>query len=137
MLIYFAILFVVLILVFASNNVEDNPNLEKIIFYSSSFILILFAGLRANIVGTDTNNYISMFLSKNNQEQSIFEIEGNIEIGYLFLQQIAYFVSSKYWSILTLIAIVSVIPTYYVVRELTQNVIISIFPSPKFCGVNS
>jgi len=127
MLIYFAILFVVLILVFASNNVEDNPNLEKIIFYSSSFILILFAGLRANIVGTDTNNYISMFLSKNNQEQSIFEIEGNIEIGYLFLQQIAYFVSSKYWSILTLIAIVSVIPTYYVVRELTQNVIISIF----------
>ena len=70
MLVYFAILFVVLILVFASNNVGANPTLETIIFYSSAFILVLFAGFRSNVVGTDTNNYISMFLSKNNQEQS-------------------------------------------------------------------
>ena len=127
MLIYFAILFIVLILVFASNNVGAYPTFESIIFYSSAFILILFAGFRANVVGTDTNNYISMFIAKSNQEQSIFEIEGNIEIGYLFLQQVAYFISTKYWSILTLIAIISVISTYYVVRELTQNIIISIF----------
>lgn len=127
MLVYFAILFVVLILVFASNNVGAYPTFETVIFYSSAIILVLFAGFRANVVGTDTNNYISMFIAKSNQEQSIFEIEGNIEIGYLFLQQVAYFVSTKYWSILTLIALISVIPTYYVVRELTQNVIISIF----------
>ncbi len=127
MLVYFAILFIVLLLVFASNNLRDNPTLETVIFYSSAIILVLFAGFRANFVGTDTNNYIGMFIAKSNQEQSIFEIEGNVELGYLFLQQVAYFVSSKYWSILTLIAIISVIPTYYVVRELTQNVIISIF----------
>jgi len=68
-----------------------------------------------------------MFLSKYNQTESIFKIEGNIEIGYLFLQQVAYFVSDKYWSILTFIAIISVIPTYYVMRELSQDIIISIF----------
>jgi hypothetical protein len=127
MLVYFAILFVVLILVFASNNVGAYSTFETIIFYSSAIVLVLFAGFRANVVGTDTNNYISMFIAKSNQEQSIFEIQGNIEIGYLFLQQVAYFVSTKYWSILTLIALISVIPTYYVLRELTQNVIISIF----------
>ena len=87
MLVYFAILFIVLLLVFASNNLKDNPTLETVIFYSSAIILVLFAGFRANFVGTDTNNYIGMFIAKSNQEQSIFEIEGNVELGAGFQGQ--------------------------------------------------
>jgi hypothetical protein len=59
--------------------------------------------------------------------KSIFEIETTIELGYLFLQEIALLFSKEYWAILVTIAFFSVLPYYYIIGKLSKNVILSVF----------
>lgn len=127
MFVYFEILALVCLVVFVASKLKDAKVASNVIFYMSAIFLICLAGFRSNFIGTDTNNYISMFISYNNFKESIFKMETSIEIGYLFLQQIASLFSDNYWSILTTIAVVSIVPIYYIIKELSYNTTLSIF----------
>lgn len=64
-------------------------------------LLTLFAGLRYRFVGTDTGNYVRMFLRTN----SFSDIWQSTEIGYNVLMLLAKSLSDNYASILILIAL--------------------------------
>jgi hypothetical protein len=50
-----------------------------------------------------------------------------LEIGFVYLQKIALFISSDYWSILLVIALFSVVIYVYTIQKLSQNIRLSIF----------
>lgn len=67
-------------------------------------ILVLFAGLRHRLVGTDTGNYIRMFFDTN----SMSDIWETTEVSFNALMLLAKNISTNYASLLTLIALVVV-----------------------------
>jgi hypothetical protein len=91
----------------------------------TGILLSLFAGFRSDYVGTDTSNYIYYFdVFARNQTSYI---RGNLEIGFFYLQKIALLISSDYWSILLVIALLSVFLYFFTIQKLSVNIRLSIF----------
>jgi hypothetical protein len=108
--------------------VSKRDKLVYRIFMSFSFaILVLFAGLRSVMVGTDTGNYIGIFNLFKSDLGLIFELDTSIEFGFILLQGVAASISHNYWSILTVIAIAGLAPTYRTISKLSVNTIVSVF----------
>ena len=119
------LILVLFILSFSKNNVQQNSN--KKYFFLVALILILFATLRSNNVGTDANNYIGMFSNLAYSQNNFFDIDSTIEIGYLIIEQIAYFISSNYWSLFFIVSLISVSFSLLAINMMSENIMLSIF----------
>lgn len=120
MIIYFILLLFVMLLLSGGNSGSKSENSS---LYLAVIIMILFAGLRNISVGTDTGNYVYFF----NPMYVSASAQSNLEIGYVLLQTIAILISTNYWSLLMMIAIVSVIPFAYLIKKTSVNIRISFF----------
>jgi len=127
MLPYFIILALVMFLIYVNKSENSSIEVSGISIFLSFLILTLFAGFRSSNIGTDTNNYVSLF----NELKYIYQLDYNsgksIEKGYLFFQEIAFFISKDYWSLLTLIALLCVACNFIVIKKLSMNIQLSIF----------
>ena len=127
MLVYFVLIPIVLLFLRLSYSKKEGKRISYIPVFISALILILFAGLRASSVGTDTNNYVGIYNSFSSYKGSVFDMQTSLEIGYLFLQKIALLFSNEYWAILIATALMSVLPFYYVINKLSYNEVLSLF----------
>ena len=120
MIIYFILLAFTMLLLFIPSD-KSRTNNSRI--YLVSIILILFAGLRNQTVGTDSGNYVYFF----EREVGNYFSSLNLETGFLTLETLAATISTSYWSLFTLIAIVSVMSYVYSIKKLSQNISLSFF----------
>lgn len=88
-------------------------------------VLVLFAGLRDSSVGTDTNNYVYFFYEQ--AGDSLFHINSSYEIGFAMLSNIARAIYFEFWSLLLLIAGLTVYLNLKVIRSLSENFTVSLF----------
>lgn len=116
-----------MILLTMSERLKTAPN--KFSFYQiiAGVVLVLFEGLRSSNVGTDTNNYVGIFNGLKYNTHAFKNSDSTIESGYMFLQNIAFAISSEYWSLLTVIAIVGVFISLKSFQLLSLNFKISVF----------
>lgn len=124
---YFILLLVIVLLALIAKKAKNNKILYRYILYFIFLILVLFAGLRDSSVGTDTNNYIGMAMSDRIANESIFQSESSMEIGYLLIQKTFRLFSDEYWLLLTLIAAIVVFFYYKTILKLSENYTISFF----------
>lgn len=124
MIIYFIILFLVLFIFSFLNKNNNNSNLS--IFLSAS-VLILFPTIRSSNVGTDTNNYVGNFENLKYIEASITEVKSSLEIGYIALERMAYYISQEYWVLLFFIALVAVGFSLFTIKKMSSDLRISVF----------
>jgi transmembrane protein EpsG len=124
---YFAVLTIIMLLVYANKSENKYIKLTDISILFSIVILIAFAGLRSVMVGTDTGNYVGMFTDFQFEHRSIFEVETTLEKGYMLLQKIALGISKDYWSLLTIIATICVFCNFYIIKKLSENIRLSVF----------
>lgn len=120
MIIYFILLALIMLLLSNGSN-KMRPNTGRI--NAVIIMMILFAGFRNQSVGTDTPNYVFFFI----REAGNYFKSVNLELGFLTLETLASTISMQYWSLLLLIAIVSVIPYGYSIRKLSINYPLSFF----------
>lgn len=90
------------------------------------FSMIFLAGLRDQIVGTDTRNYI-YFYDLLQDFYSISDVNVDIEVGYLVLTWLLHFISSEYITLLFGIAIFYIGTCYWAILKLSVNIPMSIF----------
>lgn len=127
MLPYFIVLFIVIILAFMSEKVRNNKKIYNLFIILIFLVLVLFAGLRSKVVGTDTGMYVGRFLRLNQDVATLINNSSRIEIGYRFLELFAKMISDNYISLLLFIAFVTL---YFQIRgiyRLSVNPLISIF----------
>ena len=86
-------------------------------------VLVLFAGFRYRLVGTDTGNYIRMFFDAN----TISDIWETTEIGFNALMVLAKNISTNYASLLILIALIVVSCYISTIVRLTKRYETSVF----------
>ena len=125
MKLYFIVLLLVTLFLFFAEKNRKHKLLFNLNIFISSSILVLFAGTRSSNVGTDTNNYISIFNQINNDRVS--DNNSSIEFFYLLLNKIAYFFSSDYSALLLSVAIVAVYFNMKVITKLSSNLWVSVF----------
>ena len=123
---YFSLIFLTLFILFITNQNKSNKKIYAFCMYISAVILILFAALRSNNIGVDTNNYIHLF-NLLDIDTPIFDLNNKREFGFSLLQYIAKFISESYCSLLLLIAFVSVSSVFITLHRLSKNILISVF----------
>ncbi|ACU06810.1 putative capsular polysaccharide biosynthesis protein YveQ [Flavobacteriaceae bacterium 3519-10] len=126
MFIYFIILGLVLLLLWGQNSSENSSilNLPALLAVG---ILIAFAGLRNVNVGTDTGNYVGIYYGYQDILASGQVITSNMEKGYIALMYVATGISTDYWAVLLLTAIICVGTYMYVIFKVSENVALSVF----------
>jgi len=123
---YIIVLFTVILLAFVAQRSRSKALYN--LYISLIFLtLVLFSGLRNRSVGTDTGMYVGRFLRLNSDIASLINNSSRIEIGYRFLELLAYKISDNYISLLLFIAFVTL---YFQIRgiyRLSVDPLISIF----------
>lgn len=119
------LLVILLILSFSRNIIQYNLNVKYL--FLVALILILFATLRSNNVGTDANNYIYMFNNLAFNQNNVLNEESSTEIGYLIIQRIAYLISTNYWSLFFIVSFLSVSISLLALYKTSENIMLSIF----------
>lgn len=96
-------------------------------------VLILFSGLRADYVGTDTPTYHRIFDVINFTNSSVFNatkqagIQKGIEVGYLFLNRLVYFFKGDFHVFIFIVASITVFGFLYYVYTYSPNYLMSIY----------
>lgn len=103
-------------------SVWSNPG-----WWLSLLILILFAGLRAYSVGTDTYAYLFAFKSYLENLKYTLIPEDKTEEGYLMLQKLAASLSGDFTILLLLISSIVCTCIYISISKLSEKVWISVF----------
>jgi len=87
--------------------------------------MVLFAGLRASSVGTDTKSYADFF----EKQQSFLDGWQGItnEPGYAILSAVAHLISDQYWALLITIAVVVIFFHLIAIYKLSVNPALSLF----------
>ncbi len=127
MLPYFILLFVVIILSFMSENVRSNKKIYNLYIILIFLVLVLFAGLRSKVVGTDTGMYVGRYLRVNHDITGLINNTSRIEIGYRFLEFYASKISENYIIILLMIAFITIYFQLKGIYKLSVNPSISLF----------
>jgi hypothetical protein len=122
MIIYFTLLALIMLLLYTSGKLKGSKSSDLGI-YVSVILLILFAGLRNKSVGTDTGGYVYYF----ERGARNFFVSETMESGFLLLETVAASISLSYWSLLTLIAVLSIFAYVYAIKKLTLNIPLSFF----------
>ncbi len=120
MIIYFIILFLSIFPFIINKR-------SKVSFILSSLILILFAGFRSKLVGTDSGNYARMIVSEKVKNSQFFSGIGSLEIGYSLILKLVSLISNKYSLLFLFIAIIVVYAYYIVIKNLSFDFKISLF----------
>lgn len=125
MLIYFLCLIVVTISAAISQR-RGNDKIRSGFFTAVAFaVLVLVAGFRNRSVGTDTEAYVRGF--ENLRTFADVWRESSLEPGYLILTAVTRAISSDYWVLLSVIAVIAV---YFFMRSiylLSDNPAVSLF----------
>ena len=116
---------VMLLLFIGHNNRFNKPN--KLSYYFSGIVLTIFATIRSSDVGTDSNNYVGIFNQFKDSTESLFSVKTSLETGYLLLMEIALNISTDYWSLFFMTALVCVFTSYYTIYKLSDNIKVSVF----------
>lgn len=126
MIIYFIVLLLVMSLLSMRKSSGNTRQSFTITEFIAAVILVLFAGLRASSVGTDTNNYVGIF--ENLRYGNSFDSNGStIETGYNVIQNIAFLISSEYYALLLLIATIGVFFSFKSFQLLSLDFKVSVF----------
>lgn len=118
---YFILLFTVTIFVYGGR--RAGRQVQAVSLLVVSLLLVLFAGLRDRLVGTDTGNYIYIY-SKVNTFDDMFRTS---EIGFNALMLFSKLFSNEYASLLIVIAIIVVICYVTTIVKLTRRYETGIF----------
>ncbi|MBO7678428.1 MAG: EpsG family protein, partial [Thermoguttaceae bacterium] len=110
-----------------------------IAFYGPIFLLLVFfSGARDDWVGTDSKGYVRRYENFRGFEEVIEDLtetkSGTIEVksafsewGYSLLQTVAQLISSNYWALFTLVAVVCVGCHLLSFHYYSENVLISLY----------
>lgn len=107
--------------------------LNKINLIIIGGILVLFATMRSSDVGTDSNNYVGIFNEFNKSPSKIYDLNNSLGLGYLILQKFASFISSDYWSLFLLIALVCVWLSLNIIYKVSRNIRASVIVYLGLC----
>jgi len=125
---YFIVLILSVSLVALPRVYESSKPFHNVFIIMSALILILFSGLRDSSVGTDTNSYVYSYLLSQQDFSSLFvDTLSNIEIGYQFLETIAHQFSHQYFSLLLVIALLTIFFQFKGIYALSKSPVTSIF----------
>lgn len=119
---YFIVLFFSVAIAYFGRN-SGNENIRRLSITATILLLIIFAGLRDRIVGTDTGTYI------NGYERINFSIDvwESTEIGFTFLMLACKFFTDEYYILLTAIATITVVCYTAGILQLSKRYETSIF----------
>lgn len=112
---YLILLFTVTIIVYGGR--RAGRQVQAVSLFVVSLLLVLFAGLRDRIVGTDTGTYVSIYSKVN----TLVDIWRTTEFGYNTLMLFAKLLSNEYASLLTIIAIIVVICYVVTIKKLVPR----------------
>lgn len=124
---YFIVLIIATALSMIVRNNKQNSRLFTFPMLLVMALLIAFASVRNSTVGTDSNNYVGIynyFLSDIDQGLSM---KTNIELGYIYIQYMASFISVDYWALFFCISLITVLCFFYVIGKLSVNLALSVF----------
>jgi hypothetical protein len=93
----------------------------------SSFILVLFAGLRNRSVGTDSGTYISMFSRRSSSEGILERAQSTGELGWELYLYLLRSISDEYWLLFGMTAVVVVSCYFRMIEKLSSNKVLSVF----------
>lgn len=119
---YLTLLIIVVFLAYLGRR-NGSKGVQILILGIITLLLILFAGFRYRLVGTDTGNYIGIFMRVN----TFSDIWRTTEIGFNTLMVLAKTISSNYASLLILIALVVVSCYVSTIVRLTKRYETAIF----------
>ena len=119
---YLTLLIIVVFLAYLGRR-NGSKGVQILILGIIILLLVLFAGFRYRLVGTDTGNYISIFMRVN----TFSDIWRTTEIGFNTLMVLAKTISSNYASLLILIALVVVSCYVSTIVRLTKRYETAIF----------
>jgi transmembrane protein EpsG len=119
--------------VFFTSLSEKFKEFKKLFFFLTLFVLVFVQGFRDVSVGTDTSAYVRFFESEEHFLLDLFYSTSSLEIGYRFIQTLAYQLSNEYYVLLFLIALISVYFQLKTIYKISVNSSISIFVFITFC----
>ena len=105
---YFIVLTSVIVLAFLAEKAKRNKVIHHFYVILIFLILVLFAGLRNSMVGSDTIMYASRFENLSFDFFSLMNQKTRIEIGYRLIEYIGLLFSNNYVAILLTTAFVTV-----------------------------
>ncbi|MEQ1447222.1 EpsG family protein [Acinetobacter schindleri] len=117
---YFVILFVVLLWL----NLEKYA-LNRKAFWVPLLLLSIFAGVRSNRVGTDSEAYTSPFQSKLNTEY--YEFSADVEVGYQYFEYFLLKFTYQYYWLFLITSFIICFCYLIVIKRFSRDYIFSIF----------
>jgi len=87
----------------------------------SFFLLFILLGFRDVSVGTDTINYLTIF------ERVVNSDYKGVEPGWIFLNNLTYYLGLKFEFLLVLTALLTLAPVYYIIKRSSVNPMLSLF----------
>ncbi|SFM25880.1 EpsG family protein [Gracilibacillus orientalis] len=100
---------------------------SKVYLISSFIILFIISSIRAESVGTDTDNYLRGFkVIKNTSWNRMFEAE-RWEFGYIFLNKLSAYISNNDQIILFVTSFVFLFGIGYFIYKNSNNVVFSLY----------
>jgi len=124
---YFILLFTVLIIFYFKEKTSSNKIIRKFYLRIGFLILVLFAGLRDMVVGSDTSGYAIRFENKKISLDTFFSSSYTNEWGYHFIEFIAALFSNEYVAILIVTASIAVFFQLKAINKISNLPLVSIF----------
>lgn len=96
-------------------------------------ILVIFSGIRADYVGTDTYKYHVIFDLINSTNSSLTDIPkqngllSGIEVGYIFLNKFVYFLHGNFHILVFIISLFTVLGIFIYIYKLSPDYFLSIY----------
>lgn len=123
MLTYFIFLGIVMTLAAAFDKKPRNRMFYFLIF----LVMVLFAGLRSDAVGTDSGGYARTFLSGRQTIEGSFSEQFMKEPGFYYLNELLGKYSKQYWVLFTGIAALTYFCVLKAIRLQTDHLLIPLF----------
>ena len=103
----------------------EKKSLNRKSFWVPLIVLVLFASIRSYHVGTDGRTYVIPFISQLDVEY--FQIQENIEIGYQLLEYLLLSLTSDYFWLFFVTALIVVYCYLTIIKKYSVNYWFSVF----------
>ena len=120
---YYFFLAIVMVFAFYSS---ERPWNKTLLFFTLA-VMVLFAGLRSQEVGTDAMGYVRSFVKGKQLLDGNLTEQMTEEIGYIYLKNFLYAISNKYVVFFIGIALLTYTCVLISIRRETDNIIIPLF----------
>lgn len=120
---YYTFLAIVMVLAAAYNR---NPK-NKYLYFAILTVMVLFAGLRSDLVGTDSAGYARNFISEEMEMEGDLLDQATDEGGYYYFKQFIGSISNQYWVLFTGIALLTYSCVLKSIKNETNKLMVPLF----------